>query len=135
MRDAILPLRWFFIAAAFISMPINASAEESIEPLLPELRAPFESIIQEMRFEKPTRIMARLMTMDPYENAIWVEWTSRHDGSNWVPVPGRRQFKVLPRNPAMMDYFRGLKPGTPLKMTVQVDEDGNRRVLALDDAT
>jgi hypothetical protein len=112
-----------------------AFGEEPMEVVPPELQAPFQSIIQEMRFEKPTRITARFMTIDPYEDAVWVEWTSRYNGTNWIPVPGRRQFKVLPRNGDMMNYLRGLKPGTDLKMTVQVDGDGNRRVLQLDDAT
>jgi hypothetical protein len=115
-------------------MPCSSLSVAQEEVVPPELKAPFESIIQEMRFEKPTRIMARLLTMDAYENAIWVEWTSRHDGASWVTVPGRRQFKLLPRNPDMMEYFKSLKPGTSLKMTIQMDQDGNRRVLELDDA-
>jgi hypothetical protein len=127
-----LPITVALSAATVILLARPTIAQEALPP---DLQAPFESIIQEMRFEHPTRIVVRLLMMDAYENAVWVEWTSRHDGANWVSVPGRRQFKLLPRNSGMMDYFRALKPGTSLKMTVQMDQDGNRRVIDLDDAT
>lgn len=123
-----------FLASGFAIL-CHPSPTDAQDALRPELQAPFESIIQEMRFEQPTRILARLLTMDAYEDAIWVEWMSRHDGVNWVPVPGRRQFKLLPRHSGMMDYFRTLKPGTTLRMTVQTDREGQRRVLELDDST
>jgi len=105
------------------------------EPLPPDLQVPLQSIIQEMRFEQPTKIMGRLVAMDAYENAIWVEWTYRHDGSRWIPLDGGRQFKVFPRNDGMMEYFRALKPGASLRLLIQADEDGNRRVLEIDETT
>jgi hypothetical protein len=92
----------------------------------------FDQIIQQMKFEKPTRIAGRLMAFDPYEDAIWIEWTHHHDGARWRAVPNEPQFKVLPRDAGMMTFFRALKPGATLHMTVQMDQDGNRRVLELE---
>jgi hypothetical protein len=126
LRSVLLPL---FFAAEMIG---TVSAQE---PLPPELQAPFESIIQEMRFEKPTKIMGRLVAMDAYEKAIWVEWTYRHDGNRWIPLDDQRQFKVFPRNEGMMEYFRALKLGANLRLLIQADEDGNRRVLEIDEST
>jgi len=42
-------------------------------------------------------------------------------------------FKALPRDAGMMEFFRRLKPGTSLHMTVQQDSDGNRRILELEE--
>lgn len=92
----------------------------------------FDPIIQKMKFDKPTRIAGRLLSFDGYEDAIWIEWTHMHDGSRWRPLPNEMQFKVVPRDPGMMDFFRALKPGATLHMTVQMDQDGNRRVLELE---
>lgn len=92
----------------------------------------FDPIIQQMKFAKPTRIVGRLLSFDGYEDAIWIEWTHMHDGSRWRPVPNEMQFKVVPRDPGMMDFFRALKLGATLHMTVQMDQDGNRRVLELE---
>jgi hypothetical protein len=93
----------------------------------------FDPIIQKMKFDKPTRIAGRLFSFDGYEDAIWIDWTHVHDGSRWWPVPNEMQFKVVPRDPGMMDFFRALKLGATLHMTVQVDQDGNRRVVSLDE--
>jgi len=92
----------------------------------------FDPIIQKMKFDKPTRIAGRLLSFDGYEDAIWIEWTHMHDGSRWRPLPNEMQFKVVPRDPGMMDFFRALKLGATLHMTVQMDQDGNRRVLELE---
>jgi hypothetical protein len=93
----------------------------------------FERIIQQMKFEQPTRIVGRLQSFDGYEDAIWIVWTHVHDGSRWRSVMQDMMFKVLPRDEGMMDFFRKLKPGTSLHLTVQMDADGNRRVLSLDE--
>ena len=99
--------------------------------------AEFESVIQQMKFEKPTRIVGRLRSFDGYEDAIWIDWTHVHDGSQWRDLRNQREmmFKVLPRDADMMDFFRKLKLGTSIHMTVQMDADGNRRVLSLDEGT
>jgi hypothetical protein len=104
-----------------------ASAQESPPP------SPFfDDIIQQMEFEKPTRIVARFRSLDGYDDAIWIEWTHVNDGVRWRPVSREMMFKVLPRDAGMMEFFRTLKPGTSLHMTVQQDPDRNRRILELE---
>jgi hypothetical protein len=111
-----------------------ALAQEEPPPFPPgQQPAEFESVIQQMKFEKPTRIVGRLKSLDGYEDAIWIEWTHVHDGTRWRQVLNEMMFKVLPRDEGMMKLFRALKPGTSLHLTVQMDADGNRRVLSLDD--
>lgn len=122
--------RWLFLLLCSAAIIPAVSAQEVLPP---ELQVPFDSIIQEMRFEKPTRIMGVFVMLDAYDNAVWIEWTYRRDGGRWVPIGGHRQFKVLPRNPGMMELFKALKPGANLQLTIQADEDGNRRVLELDE--
>ena len=87
------------------------------------------------KFDKPTRIVGRLRSIDGYEDAIWIDWTHVHDGTRWRDLRNQDEmmFKVLPRDPGMMDFFRKLKLGTSLHLTVQMDADGNRRVLSLDE--
>ena len=92
----------------------------------------FEDIIEKMNFEKPTRIVGRFRSLDGYEDAIWIEWTHVHDGLSWHPVSREMMFKVLPRDAGMMEFFRTLKPGMNLHMTIQRAEDGNRHVLELE---
>lgn len=92
----------------------------------------FDEILQQMKFEQPTRIVGRFRSIDAYEDAIWIDWTHRHDGTRWVAVRMEMMFKVLPRDAGMMEFFRALKPGVSLHMTVQQDPDGNRRILELE---
>jgi len=114
-----------------------ALAQEGGGPAFPPGEQPreFDQIIQQMKFEKPTRIVGRLRSIDGYEDAIWIEWTHIHDGSRWRDLRNQNEmmFKVLPRDAGMMDFFKKLKPGTSLHLTVQMDADGNRRVLSLDE--
>jgi hypothetical protein len=95
----------------------------------------FDEIIRQMKFEEPTRIVGRFRSLDGYEDAVWIDWTHLHDGTGWRVVRSQAMFKVLPRDVGMMEFFRALKPGTTLHMTVQQDEHGNRRILELEDGT
>jgi len=81
----------------------------------------------------PTRIAGRFRSVDGYEDAIWIEWTHLNDGAGWRAVRNEMMFKALPRDAGMMEFFRRLKPGTSLHMTVQQDSDGNRRILELEE--
>ena len=112
-----------------------ALAQEGGGPAFPPGQQPAEldSIIQQMKFEKPTRIVGRLKSLDGYEDAIWIEWTHVHDGARWRSVLNEMMFKVLPRDEGMMKLFRALKLGALIHLTVQIDADGNRRVLSLDE--
>ena len=114
-----------------------ALAQEGGGPAFPPGQQPAEidSIIQQMKFEKPTRIVGHLKSLDGYEDAIWIEWTHVHDGSRWRTVLNEMMFKVLPRDEGMMKLFRALKLGALIHLTVQIDADGNRRVLSLDEGT
>jgi len=121
----------------FLLICTLALAQEGGGPAFPPGQQPAEldSIIQQMKFEKPTRIVGRLKSLDGYEDAIWIEWTHVHDGARWRPVLNEMMFKVLPRDEGMMKLFRALKLGTSIHLTVQIDADGNRRVLSLDEGT
>lgn len=112
-----------------------ALAQEGGGPAFPPGQQPAEldSIIQQMKFEKPTRIVGRLKSLDGYEDAIWIEWTHVHDGARWRSVLNEMMFKVFPRDEGMMKLFRALKLGISIHLTVQMDADGNRRVLSLDE--
>ncbi len=105
----------------------GASAQESVPASL------FDEIIEQMKFEKPTRIAGRFRSVDSYEDAIWIEWTHLNDGAGWRAVRSQMMFKALPRDAGMMEFFRKLKPGMSLHMTVQQDSDGNRRILELEE--
>lgn len=89
-------------------------------------------MIQQMKFEKPTRIVGRLKSLDGYEDAIWIDWTHMHDGNRWREIRNEMMFKLLPRDSGMMEFFKKLTPGTSLHMTIQMDPEGNRRVLELE---
>jgi hypothetical protein len=121
----------------FLLICTLALAQEGGGPAFPPGQQPAEldSIIQQMKFEKPTRIVGRLKSLDGYEDAIWIEWTHVHDGARWRPVMNEMMFKVLPRDEGMMKLFRALKLGISIHLTVQIDADGNRRVISLDEGT
>src|SRR5437763_16458551 len=103
---------------------------QEIPPLdLPEV---FDTLSQQMLFDTPTRIEGRLLSFDTYDDAIWIEWTQFYNGTRWLPVPPEMQFIVYPRTAGMMEFFRVLKPGTLIRMTIQSERDGKRRVLELE---
>src|SRR5436309_3971938 len=121
---------------AILLVTTLALAQEEPLPAPPgEQPEEFDRIIQQMKFEKPTRIVGRLQAIDGYEDAIWIVWTHVHDGTRWRDLRNQSDmmFKVYPRDAGMMDFFRKLKLGTSLHLTVQMDADGNRRVLSLDE--
>ncbi len=124
------------VTACVLSLLLCSSALAQEAPLFPPGEQPgeFDRIIQQMKFDKPTRIVGRLQAFDGYEDAIWIVWTHVHDGRRWRDIRNdEMMFKVFPRDAGMMDFFRKLKPGTSLHLTVQTDQDGNRRVLSLDE--
>ena len=132
-----LPVKTVIISA-FALLLIGAVALAQEEPLpFPPGQQPdeFERTIQQMKFEKPTRIVGRLQAIYGYEDAIWIVWTHVYDGTRCRDTRNQRDmmFKVFPRDAGMMDFFRKLKLGTSLHLTVQMDADGNRRILSLDE--
>lgn len=122
--------RWLLFSAVFVAWPFAGHAQEPLQPddLPPEIRMP----IEQMRFDHATRIEGRLLGLDTYDDAIWIEWMAVHDGRRWHPIPDERQFVVYPANQEMMATFKTLPKGTILRMTIQRDADGKRRVLFLE---
>jgi len=130
------PVKTILICAFSLLLLSTVTLAQQDLPVPPgEQSDEFERIIQQMKFEKPTRIVGRLQAIDGYEDAIWIVWTHVHDGSRWRDLRNQSDmmFKVYPRDAGMMDFFRKLTPGTSLHLTVQMDTDGNRRVLSLDE--
>ncbi len=115
-----------------VLLPFRSGAQDPgpIPPadLPPEIKIP----IEQMRFDQATRIEGRVLYLDTYDDALWIEWTAVHNGGRWLPVPDERQFVVYPANAEMMALFKALPKGTILRMTVQRDQDGKRRVLFLE---
>jgi hypothetical protein len=93
---------------------------------------PFDEMLQQMKFDQPTRIAGRFRSLDGYDDAVWIDWTHRHDGSRWVPVRNDVILKLTPRDGGMMEFFRTVKPGSSLHLTVQDEQDGSRRILELE---
>lgn len=102
------------------------------EALPPDSSRPFDAIVEQMQFDAPTKIAGLLLTFDTYDQAIWLRWTHVYDRGRWLPVPTEMEFIVYPRDAGMMEFFRALKPGTALRMTIQKGQDGKRRVLELE---
>ncbi|MGH7256089.1 MAG: hypothetical protein ACREI3_09960 [Nitrospirales bacterium] len=102
------------------------------EALPPNDLEAWDNIAGQMQFKIPTRIAGRLLTFDTYEEAIWIQWTKVFNGRRWLVIPTERRLIVYPRDAGMWDFFHRLPPGTVLRMTIQTDEEGKRRVLKLD---
>jgi len=86
-----------------------------------------------MRFENPTRIEGRILYLDTYDDAVWIEWEKVFDGGSWKAVPEGRQFIVYPRDAAMMTLFKTFQKGSPLRVIVQRGDDGKVRALSFDE--
>jgi len=126
-------MRWpFLLAGLLMVLPLRSGAE-TLEPIPPgDLPPEIEVPITQMRFDHATRIEGRVLYLDTYDDALWIEWTRVHDGRQWYSISDQRQFVVYPANPEMMATFKALPKGTVLRMTVQRDRDGKRRVLFLE---
>jgi hypothetical protein len=126
MRRALL------LVGLLMLLPCRSGAQEPgpIQPgdLPPEIEVP----IAQMRFDHATRIEAVFLYPDTYDDAIWVEWTAVHDGKRWHAIPDQRQFVVYPADAGMWEALKALPKGTTIRMTVQRDADGKRRVLFLE---
>ena len=109
------------------------SATSGFAQDIPPGSHPFDEIVQQMKFDQPTRIAGRFRSVDGYDDAVWIDWTHRHDGTCWVPVRNDVILKLMLRDGGMMEFFRTLKPGSSLHLTVQDEQDGHRRVLSLDE--
>ncbi|WP_447971955.1 hypothetical protein [Nitrospira sp. Kam-Ns4a] len=113
-------------------LPPNGAPAAAQEAPPIEIPDELDTLAGQMTFDQPTRVAGRLLSFDPYDEAIWFEWTHFFTGRRWLPVPTEMQFLVYPRDATMMGFFRRLKPGAMLRMTVQIGPDGKRRVVELE---
>ena len=126
MRQALL------LAGLLMLLPFRGGAQEP-GPIPPgELPPEIEIPITQMRFDHATRIEGRVLYLDTYDDALWIEWLRVHDGRQWHAISDQRQFIVYPANAEMFATFKALPKGTVIRMTVQRDRDGKRRVLFLE---
>jgi len=122
--------RGMICTLVFLSLQAASLQAQEIPPL--EMPDAVQEFAQVLQFESPTRIEGRLLTLDAYDDAIWVEWTRWFQHNRWVHVKTETQLLVYPKDSDMMQLFRALKRGTSLRMTIQKGQDGKRRVLELD---
>ena len=120
------------LTCLLVLWPVPGPAQEPLQPgdLPPEIEIP----IKQMRFDHPTRIEAVFLYLDTYDDAIWVEWTAVHDGKRWHAIPDQRQFVVYPATPEMFLSLKAFPKGTVIRMTIQRDKDGKRRIIFLESA-
>src|SRR5918996_3429090 len=111
--------RTIILSPVFGCLLLCLPAAHAQEPPPVDLPDEVTAIIQQMQFDRATRIAGRLLSFDTYDDAIRLEWTEVYSGRRWVLVPAEMRFIVYPRDPGMMDFFRRLKPGTLLRMTIQ----------------
>jgi len=120
------------LAALLIVLPRDGFTQEPLQPgdLPPEIEVP----ITQMRFDHATRIEGRVLYPDTYDDAIWIQWLRVHDGKRWHNISDDRQFVVYPADAGMWPTLKAFPKGTIIRMTIQRDRDGKRRVLFLEGA-
>lgn len=120
------------LAGLLVLLPASGHPQEPLQPgdLPPEIEVP----ITQMRFDHATRIEGRVLYLDTYDDALWIAWLRVHDGRQWLSISDQRQFVVYPANPEMFATFKAFPKGTVIRMTIQRDRDGKRRVLFLEGA-
>lgn len=111
------------VAVAVIATAALSASGEAEEP---------ESALEHIQIQVATRIEGRLLSFDPYDDAIWVEYTRFYDGRRWRLVPFEAQLQLYARDTEMMTFFRSLPMGTMLRVTVFIGDDGKRRIVALE---
>ena len=124
-------MRWLILLAGLhVLLPVSGETQELLPPsdLPTEIQIPLE----QMKFDRATKIEGRVLYLDTYDDALWIPWTAVHDGIRWHTVPSGRQFVVYPTSSDMMTILKVLPKGTVLRMTVQRGPDGKRRVLVLE---
>ncbi len=111
---------------AILGLLVIATPSGSAEPEGPG------SALEHIQIQVATRIEGRLLSIDPYDDAIWVDYTRFYDGRRWRPVPFEAQLQLYARDVEMMTFFRSLPKGTMLRVTVFIGDDGKRRIVALE---
>ena len=124
-----------YVTVTFCLLILTPFGAPALSQNLPPADLPpeFAEPINQMRFEKPTRIEGHVLYLDTYDEAIWIEWDKRFDGSSWVAVPEGRQFILYPRDAAMMAIFKASPKGSSIRVIVQRGDDGKLRALSFDE--
>jgi hypothetical protein len=119
-----------FLMGLLLFLPAVVPAQEPLQPAdpPPEIEIP----ITQMRFDHATRIEGRVLYLDTYDDALWIEWLRVHDGKRWHNISDQRQFVVYPADAEMWPALKAFPKGTVIRLTVQRDKDGKRRVLFLE---
>lgn len=110
-----------FLTVVLIAAPGAADGPQAPGPAL-----------EHIQIQVATRIEGRLLSLDPYDDAIWIQYTRFYDGRSWRPVPIESQLQLYARDAEMMTFFRSLPKGTMLRVTVFIGDDGKRRIVALE---
>lgn len=118
------PLALSILLAVTAPAPPSGAAED--------LQAP-GAALEHIQIQVATRIEGRLIGFDPYDEAIWIQYTRYYDGRSWRQVPFDAQLQLYARDAEMMTFFRALPKGTLLRATVFIGDDGKRRIVALEE--
>lgn len=122
---------WLCVLAFALAVGAPLAGSQGLPPadLPPEIQNP----IQEMTFEQPTTIEGRVLYLDTYDDALWIEWLRVLESQGWRDVPDQRQFILYPRDAAMMSTLKRLPKDTTIRLRVQRGPGGKRMILALDE--
>lgn len=123
-------IRELVVVAVLLIWPRLGSAQGLPPADVPdEFRIP----IEEMTFEVPTIIEARVLYLDTYDEALWVEWLQVQEKNGWRRVPDQRQFILYPRDAAMLAALKALPKDTVIRLRVQRGPGGKRMILDLNE--
>ncbi len=120
-----------FLLLIIFPLPVNAQLEPAPHPLDTFLSGILD-------FHDPTGIRGSLRYIDKEEKIIWLDWTQRSDdrplfNAGWTWVPGEATLAVHPTDPTQFDQLQQIPKGTPIEMVIQLDQDGQRRILSYQD--
>ena len=120
-----------FLLLILFPLPVNAQLEPAPHPLDTFLTGILD-------FHDPTGIRGSLRYIDKEEKIIWLDWTQRSDdrplfNAGWTWVPGEATLAVHPTDPTQFDQLQQIPKGTAIEMVIQLDQDGQRRILSYQD--
>ena len=120
-----------FFLLVFSPLLVNAQLEPAPHPLDTFLTGILD-------FHDPTGIRGSLRYIDKEEKIIWLDWTQRSDDrplfiAGWKWVPGEATLAVHPTDPTQFDQLQQIPKGTAIEMVIQLDQDGQRRILSYQD--
>ncbi len=121
--------------AVLLHMTIGAVSTRALEPA----PHPFDTFLQHiLNFKNPTGIRGTLRYIEQDTRILWLNWEERSDDrplfyTGWKRVPGDPTLAVHPTDDKQFAALKHLPPGTPLELIIQIDSEGNRRILSWHD--